>query len=561
MDNTHASGGAYEIFRSSETNGQRSSEYNTQHRASMEQWRESIRESKKLQSSMSMSGLDGRVSEFRVIVPAEKSDCHSETKRDYKGRIRTWPGILFLLCIVGGAVCGIFFGAREARAGARARTAAYASRVYKKHSGTLVNGIPGSDASDGQIGNPETYATSSCELPNYISKNGKIYSVSKNGTEVAIGLKGLNWFGMETGVGVPLGMWTNDRNGTTAYAIAQFIQENKFNAVRLPVCITTILKNTPPIQGLVNTNLNRAIDISTYMSTLKSIIQTLAYRNIGVLISLHTLTPMASGGTWYDDSLGITKADYLKAVSILTKNLCSASYWNIIGLDAKNEPHKSTWADFAAGAATIGTQMLSGCPSWLVFVEGVNGAHTVTANGSTIAYFDWWGGGLQDAGATPVKLDTPNKLVYAPHYYTPAVSPQAYFYGPGNTELDDATLKSRIKITAYDMFGYLNAKQREAMVLGEFGGLYTNDEHPLKTTKRCTDFLIEVLLEEKYAGGFMWSLNPESAYQYNPGWVAGTFTEGLVLDNWLTPNKVFLKGMAAMDKLPDLKPFPCFPAK
>lgn len=37
-----------------------------------------------------------------------------------------------------------------------------------------------------------------CELPNYQSKKGHIYAVSKNGTEVPLKIKGINWFGMET---------------------------------------------------------------------------------------------------------------------------------------------------------------------------------------------------------------------------------------------------------------------------------------------------------------------------------------------------------------------------
>lgn len=37
-----------------------------------------------------------------------------------------------------------------------------------------------------------------CELPDYQSKNGHIYAVSKNGTEVPLKIKGINWFGMET---------------------------------------------------------------------------------------------------------------------------------------------------------------------------------------------------------------------------------------------------------------------------------------------------------------------------------------------------------------------------
>ncbi|RQM13482.1 hypothetical protein DD237_005757 [Peronospora effusa] len=41
----------------------------------------------------------------------------------------------------------------------------------------------------------------------------------------------------------------------------------------------------------------------------------------------------------------------------------------------------------------------------------------------------------------------------------------------------------------------------------------------------------------------------------------GHFTEGLLEDDWLTPNKVFLDGMAPLDKIKNLKMFPCFPAK
>ena len=53
-------------------------------------------------------------------------------------------------------------------------------------------------AEDGQVNNPEVYPPSGCQLPNYVSKNGKLYAVAKNGTEVTFQIKGVNWFGMET---------------------------------------------------------------------------------------------------------------------------------------------------------------------------------------------------------------------------------------------------------------------------------------------------------------------------------------------------------------------------
>jgi len=299
------------------------------------------------------------------------------------------------------------------------------------------------------------------------------------------------------------------------------------------------------------------------MTTLQSIIKTLAYRKISVLISLHTLTPLTSGGKWYNED--ISEDDFLNAVDILTSKLCSDDYWNIIGLDLKNEPFECTWGtgkvnDWSVGSKLIAERMLKGCPNWLAFVEGIfaNG-HIIAIGNNTFTYSDWWGGGLQDVANSPLTLSTANKLVWAPHYYTTAVAPQNYLYNGGTKyiELSDAELRTRVQATMTDMFGYL-AQKNEAILLGEFGGLYATDAHPLKTTQRTTDFTIEVIRKNGYSGGYVWSLNPESAYQYNPASTKGEFTEGLVLDDWLSPNKVFLKGMEQLNSLSNLREFPCF---
>ncbi|KAJ8525258.1 hypothetical protein ON010_g15856 [Phytophthora cinnamomi] len=187
--------------------------------------------------------------------------------------------------------------------------------------------------------------------------------------------------------------------------------------------------------------------------------------------------------------------------------------------------------------------MLKGCPNWLAFVEGVNGIHSVTVTGGrTAEYYDWWGGALEEAGDDLIEYNVENKLVWAPHYYNTGVSPQWYLYASGEwqesgilqdyVELSDEDLKANIDITMDVMFGYLMNKTSYAMVLGEFAGLYSKDAHP----KLTTDYNIE----------------------FNPADTAGDFTEGLLEDDWLTPNKNFLEGMAAMDKIKDLKKFPCF---
>uniref|UniRef100_K3WCX1 Glycoside hydrolase family 5 domain-containing protein n=1 Tax=Globisporangium ultimum (strain ATCC 200006 / CBS 805.95 / DAOM BR144) TaxID=431595 RepID=K3WCX1_GLOUD len=512
------------------------------------------------------SMLMDRDIEALTVSPSGKK----ERKRDYKGRYRTWPGLVLLVLLLGAAGFGITYFAVDTRSTSQSRQQEYAIRKFKN------GGVKGGDstssgdteigdeliADDGVIGNPKKYPTSACELPDYQSKNGKIFAVSKNGTEVPIAIKGLNWFGMETGQAIPFGLWDNTENGTTAYQIASFIANNKFNAVRLPLMAAWILDNKIPNGALINKQENRAISVKDYMSLLKSIIKVLQFRKIGVLISMHTLEYNDNGFLWYNDN--ITEEKFLEAIDILTSNLCDQEYWNIMGIDLKNEPYKGTWGDdsptdFRAGSQRIANRMLKGCSNWMGFVEGVNGQRSVTIDGEAFAYYDWYGGGLQGAKTAPVEFAVKNKVVYAPHYYTPAVYPQKYFYGAGFTELDDDALRVRIKGTMDDMFGFLAGETGPALLLGEFGGLYEKDAHPRETTKRCTDFSIEIIKKPGWAGGFVWSLNPESAYGYNPKDTAGTFTEGLLEDDWLRANEPFMKAMKAMNDMEDLKLFPCFP--
>ncbi|GLE09584.1 hypothetical protein PINS_up021312 [Pythium insidiosum] len=527
-------------------------------------------------SRQTLSGSGIRQTEMKIMAMEPEEGAPPERKKDYKGRIRTWPGVLLFLAIVGVAAALITLGAMDAhdKKVARARTFEENQRTSRK----IKDGnktTPGGDLieDDGQVGNPKKYPNMACELPNYVSKNGQIFAVAKNGTEVPVGIKGVNWFGMETGVYVPFGLWENQENGTSVYEIASFLSRNKFNSVRLPVCVKSLLKNTPPQKDLVNLNSNRAMNVTTYMSTLKSILEALAFRHVSVMISVHTLDPKKSGGAWYSDDLGVSEDDFLDSIDLLTKNLCNEKYWNVIGLDLKNEPHECSWGgkapDWNKGAKKIADRMLKGCPNWLAFVEGVNGQHSITIGGTAGIYFDWWGGGLQGVKETPLELSQPDKIVWAPHYYNTGVDPAWYLYDGGKKqgdrslagykELDDKTLKANIRATMDDMFGFLAKDKKYAVVLGEFAGLYAKDKHPMKTTKRTTDFTIEIALEDDYAGGYMWSLNPESAYQFNPADTYGHFTEGLLSDDWLTPDQEFLQGMAPLDRVKDLKPFPCFP--
>ncbi|KAI9913281.1 hypothetical protein PsorP6_006264 [Peronosclerospora sorghi] len=527
------------------------------------------------ESSMYGCGPHGQRPTEMKLLAVEPDFCAApERKQDYKGRLRTWPGLLMILLIVAGAGVVITLSAIEVRNESRLNAARYENSARSRRK--IKDGLDDDNvlvSDDGQVGNPKRYPDMGCELPDYQSKKGKIFAVSKNGTEVEVGIKGVNWFGMETVLAIPFGLWENMNNGTSVYEIAAFLARNKYNSVRLPVCVQHILTNTKPDHRLINVNTNRAINITSYITTIQSIVEALGYRHITVMISMHTLVPKESGGAWYSDQSGVSEKDFLSAIDILTKNLCNSKYWNILGIDLKNEPHECSWGgaapDWQKGATLIGNRMLEGCPNWMAFVEGIASMGTVTLGTRELTYYDWWGGGLANAGGNPPALNVDNKLVWSPHYYNTGVSPSLYLYASGTqtaegalkdyVELDDDTLRNNVEKTMHTMFGYLLTKDSNtAIVMGEFAGLYGKDLHPKLTTKRATDFTIEVMLKAGYAGGYMWSLNPESAYQYNPADTYGHFTEGLLEDDWLTPNKVFVEGIAALDSMKNLKMFPCF---
>ncbi|KAF0717834.1 Aste57867_2065 [Aphanomyces stellatus] len=517
----------------------------------------------------------------RIIAVAPDEDASPTRRGIYNGRIKRWPGVLLFVFLCAGAVVGTVYFSSRFKEGSDNRRQAYVTMIKEREkigSGLeLPNVTPHKDDvdDDGLINNPKVYKPMGCELPDYQSKRGKIWAVSKNGTEVPVAIKGVNWFGMETGMQAPFGLWDNDQNGTTVYAIASFLSANKFNSVRMPLCVQNILENKPLEASIVNRVTNRAVDLTSYLSLLQSIVKALGYRGISVMLSMHTLNRNNDAGSlWYGK--GFTEDQFLQSIDMLTKALCSDVYWNVLGIDVKNEPFEGTWGtgdanDFKAASERIANRMLKGCPKWMGFVEGINQQNSIVLDGQKFNYYDWFGGGLHKAKGSQPKLSLDNKLVYAPHYYTPAVFPQYYLFGDGVVgagnaiigykELPDDKLYGRVKNTMNDMFGFLNDHKGPAVLLGEFAGLYTNDAHPMKTTQRCTDYTIKVIVEDDYAGGYMWSLNPESAYQYNPADKPGNYIEGLLEPDWRKPNVPFLKAMQGLDAMKDLKPMPCFPTE
>ncbi|KDO35027.1 hypothetical protein SPRG_01091 [Saprolegnia parasitica CBS 223.65] len=420
--------------------------------------------------------------------------------------------------------------------------------------GKINDGTPGTA---GQVTNMASFPSLGCKLPNYLSENGGLFAQAANGTKVPVAIKGINWFGMETELHIPFGLWANPDNGTSLFEVVAFLSRHNFNSIRLPLTVDALVKNTPPNANVVNEYESPGVSCGAV--------------GISVLLDIHYLSVTEKGDAWFSDTT--PENSTLQAMDVLTTNLCDDAYWNVLGVDLKNEPWQTTWGDdgpkdFRRGATLLAQRMLAVCPSWLAFIEGNAETHSIQINGTRFDYYDWWGGGLQAAGTYPIST-LPSKLVYAPHYYNPSVYPQSFLVASAAprtsgetvlrnyTEWDDAALRHIVAATVQDMFGYLRA-QGHAIVFGEFGDLFALDAHPRKTSQRVVDMCMQIMMEPGYSGGYMWALNPESGYGFNPSDTAGYWTEGLLQPNWRDVNAVYLDALRALDRLPHLGRFPCF---
>ena len=140
--------------------------------------------------------------------------------------------------------------------------------------------------------------------------------------------------------------------------------------------------------------------------------------------------PGAEGsGTWISSTVSEELA--LRSWQRLARLTCSQ--WNIVGVDLFTQPYKASWgagdlnSDWNRAAERIGNHVLSLCPRWLVFVQGVGslpGAGRITAEGSgdenlvDLGFF--WGENLVGARKHPVTLSDPSRLVYAPATFGPS---------------------------------------------------------------------------------------------------------------------------------------------
>lgn len=333
----------------------------------------------------------------------------------------------------------------------------------------------------------------------YSQQNGKLYYNSQ-----PIQLKGVSWFGFETGTHSPHGLWARNME-----EMVNQMKQVGFNAVRVPFCPPTL--DGVPVGG-VDTSLNPKLAGMNSLQLLDTVLQELNNKGMYILLDHHTIDCQTIPDLWHSGNYSTEEwLNDLKFVADRYKNL---SYF--MGIDIKNEPHGSAtwgtgneWTDWKIAAEKAGQAVLSVNNNLLIFVQGVQD-NPVCSNNSN---GHWMGGNLEPRACYAIdKNKIPaNKLVFSPHVYGPDVYVQGYF-NSGNYPWNLEAIWNQ-------HFGYL-ANQGYAIVPGEWGGKYGEGD---ARDKVWQDTIANYFKQKGIVNSFYWSWNPNSGD-----------TGGILRDDWRT---------------------------
>jgi endoglucanase len=335
---------------------------------------------------------------------------------------------------------------------------------------------------------------SGAQTPGYTVQAGAIHD--PQGSPVQ--LRGVNWFGFETGDHVVHGLWARNWQAM----IAQ-IKELGFNAVRLPFCPATL-------QGAsvssINYSLNPDLAGKNALEIFDLVMAELDAQGLYILADHHRPDCNAISELWYTNSY--SEQQWIADLVFVAERYAHLPHF--FAIDLKNEPHgAATWGvgnaatDWNAAADRAGAAVLAANPNLLVFVAGIQENPTCSS-----ATNHWWGGNLEPLACTPLMLP-PHKVVLSPHVYGPDVHNQPYF--------DAANFPANLPAIWEQHFGQFSASH--AVVIGEWGGRYGHGGDP--DDRVWQDALVDWLIAKEMRSTFYWSWNPNSGD-----------TGGILQDDW-----------------------------
>jgi endoglucanase len=320
-------------------------------------------------------------------------------------------------------------------------------------------------------------------------------------TQQPVLLRGVNWFGIETDLQVPHGLWLRDYKEMLSQ-----IKQLGYNVIRLPYSVQALRSNQ--ISGVdFSLGSNRAMQGKTPLEVMDLVIQEAQRQGLLILLDSHRLNNQRIPELWYGD--GFTEEDWISTWKMLATRYRHQP--NVIGADLKNEPHgRASWGtgdratDWRLAAERAGNAILSVNPDWLIVVEGVQDH----VPGQQLVGH-WQGGNLEGVKNYPVRLSNPGKLVYSPHEYGPGVFNQPWFSEPTFPQ----NLTRRWEVG----FNYIATQRIAPILIGEFGGRQVDDQSKEGIWQRQ---LVNYIAQNRLSFSY-WSWNPNSVD-----------TGGILNDDW-----------------------------
>jgi aryl-phospho-beta-D-glucosidase BglC (GH1 family) len=383
--------------------------------------------------------------------------------------------------------------------------------------GTIINPAPVTlpTISTANVSVQEQTVTSgsgSTLLPSgFLSTKGN-QIVSASGTPVKIAA--VNWYGFETPSYVAQGLWAENYKTM----MNQMVQLG-FNAIRLPFSLQLFQAGSTP--SSINTTLNPDLAGLDGLQIMDKIVAYAGQIGMKIILDDHR-SAAGSGpngnGLWYDD--GYTQANWISTWQMLAAHY--AGNPTVIAADLLDEPHgAATWGDggaddWAAAATRAGDAIQAVNPNWLIMVEGIQ-----TYDGDST----WWGGNLMGAGAHPVVLTDPGKVVYSPHDYPSSVSSQPWFSAPN--------YPANLPAVWNQYWGYIYQKGLAPVFLGEFGSTLqsTSDQQWIAALVKYIDSPGGVGGAQGISWGY-WDWNPTSGD-----------TGGILENDWSTVDTTKVKAI------------------
>ncbi|KAJ1532472.1 hypothetical protein HK096_006586 [Nowakowskiella sp. JEL0078] len=241
------------------------------------------------------------------------------------------------------------------------------------------------------------------------STNGR-HIVDKNGYRFKF--VGVNWFGGETSILAPHGLW-----GPNYKTTLDLIKAQGFTLIRLPYGNDMLKPNAKP--GSINSSTNPELASLSPLGIFDAIIEYCGKIGLFVFLDRHAPTSDNRTPLWYTDA--VPESKWISDWQLLASHYLGNP--TVIGADLHNEPHATAcWGcgnvtvDWRLAAIKCGNAIHEINKDWLIIVEGVESYNGDGSDGV------WWGGALGMSELLPITLNIPNKVVYSPHEYAVYVS-------------------------------------------------------------------------------------------------------------------------------------------